>query len=186
MRIKSVTTAIFGAALLVAFAAPAMAQAKPAAPAASSTSMSTGDADFGIGYSYLHIDAGSAAGGFDAFYDKDFRSMNMGSLGYVVDFSVNHGNGGTAEFGTGGVRVNFKGNMKAKLYGQATAGFSHFGGGGGGESQLVIDFGGGLNMPIQGKKFGFFAQIDFPVVFFSGASSTGLRLNVGITMPIGK
>jgi hypothetical protein len=174
-----------GTAMMVAFAAPAMAQARPAAPAAkTSSSMSSSDsgADFGIGYSYLHIDGVSAAAGFDAFYAKDFKTMNSGSLGFVGDFSVNHASDGTAEFVTGGVRVNFKGSSKAKFYGQVTGGLSHFPS----ESQFVLDFGGGVKLPMEGKKFGVYAQVDFPVVFFSGDTQTGFRLNVGITIPVGK
>ena len=172
--------------MLVAVAAPAMAQARPA-PAAtksspSSTVSSDSTADFGIGYSFAHIDSANAAAGFDAFYAKDFRTMDMGSLGFVGDFGVNHASGGTAEFVLGGVRIGFKGNSKAKLYAQVTGGLSHFPA----ASQFAIDFGAGVKLPMQGKKFGLFAQVDFPVVFFSGDTETGFRFNVGLDIPIGK
>jgi hypothetical protein len=183
VRIKSVTTLILGVAVLVACAAPAMAQARPTAPPPSSSSSSSSSGDFGIGYSFLHIGGASAAAGFDAFYTKDVSTMSSGSLGYVVDFSVNHsGLFGTGELATGGVRANFKSSSKAKFYGQATGGFSHFPA----SSQLVIDFGGGVDYPLQGQKFDLFVQADFPIVFFTGAKETGFRLNVGITMPVGK
>jgi hypothetical protein len=182
---KSVATFVFVAATMVAIAAPAMAQARPSAPAKTSptsTVSSDSTADFGIGYSFLHFDGTNAAAGFDAFYAKDFRSMNSGSLGFVGDVSVNHASEGTGEFVTGGVRASFKGSSKAKFYGQVTGGLSHFPS----ESQLVIDFGGGVKLPMEGKKFGLYAQVDFPVVFFSGDTQTGLRLNVGVTVPVGK
>ena len=81
------------------------------------------------------------------------------------------------ELVTGGVRANFKSNSKAKFYGQVTGGLSHFPS----ESQFVLDFGGGVVMPLEGKNFSLFAQVDFPVVFFGGSAgtSTGFRLNVG-------
>jgi hypothetical protein len=179
---------VIGTAFLVALSAPAaMAQARPSAPAAkpaASSSASDSNGDFGVGYSFLNGSGSSAGAGFDAFYAKDFRTMSMGSLGFVGDFSVNHGNGGTAELVTGGARINFKGSstMKAKIYGQVTGGLAHAFN----SSQFELDFGGGVTYPLSGKKFGLYGQVDFPVVFFSGGSITFFRLNVGITMPIGK
>lgn len=184
MRIKSVMTLVLGTAVLVAFAAPAMAQARPTAPAASSsTASSDSAAEFGIGYSYLRIGGEGAPAGFDAYYTKDVSTMSMGSLGFIGDFGVNHFTDGTAELVTGGVRLNFKGgSSKAKFYGQVTGGLAHAFS----SSQFALDFGGGVDMPLQGKNFDFVVQIDFPVVFFSGASETGLRLNVGVAIPVGK
>jgi hypothetical protein len=186
VRNKGVMTLALGTAVLVAFAAPAMAQARPAAPPAttsSSTTSSDPGGEFGIGYSFLHLGGASAAAGFDAYYTQDFRTMSIGSLGFVGDFSVNHsGTFGTGELVTGGVRVNFKTSSKAKFYGQVTGGLSHFPS----ESQFVLDFGGGVGMPLQGKNFDVFAQVDFPVVFFAGASETGFRLNVGVAIPVGR
>jgi hypothetical protein len=182
VRIKSVTTAIFGAALLVAFAAPAMAQARPAAPATSSTSMSSGDSDFGIGYSFLHFANANAPVGFDANYSKDVSSMSSASLGIVGDFSFNHFSGGSTEFFDAGIKFGFKGNDKFTPYALVTGGLGHSTG----SSNFALDFGGGVKMPLQGKKFGVFAQVDFPIVFVTGGHSTGFRLNIGITMPIGK
>lgn len=185
MRIKSVMTLVLGMAVLVACAAPAMAQARPAAPPAKMSSPTTSDSngEFGIGYSYLHIAGVGAPAGFDAYYTKDVSTMSMGSLGFIGDFSVNHFTGGTAELVTGGARLNFKGgSSKAKFYGQVTGGLAHAFS----SSRFALDFGGGVDMPLQGKKFDVFAQIDFPVVFFSGNTSTGLRLNVGVAIPVGK
>jgi hypothetical protein len=182
VRIKSVTTAILGTAVLVAFAAPAMAQARPAAPATSSTSTSSGDADFGIGYSFLHLFNANAPVGFDANYSKDFSSMSSASLGFVGDFSFNHFSGGSTELFDGGVKFGFKGNDKFTPYALVTGGLGHAPG----SSNFVLDFGGGVKMPLQGKKFGVFAQVDFPIVFATGGSSTGFRLNIGINMPVGK
>lgn len=185
MRIKSVMTLVLGTAVLVAFAAPAMAQARPAAPAAASSSTTPSDsaAEFGIGYSYMHIASEGAAAGFDAYYTKDVSTMSTGSLGFVGDFSVNHFTSATAELVTGGVRANFKGgSSKAKFYGQVTGGLAHAFS----ASRFALDFGGGLDMPLQGKNFDLFAQVDFPVVFFSGQTNTGFRLNVGIAIPVGK
>lgn len=184
MRIKTVTTLLLGAAVIVAWATPALAQAKPA-PASSSSSSSTSAGQFGIGYSFLRISGLSAGAGFDANYTKDVTTMSMGSVGYLVDFSVNHsGTFGTAEFVDGGVRLNFKtsGNTKATFYGLVTVGLAHAET----TNNFAIDFGGGADIPLTGKNFGLFAQVDFPVVMFSGASSTGLRLNVGVTVPVGK
>jgi hypothetical protein len=182
---KSVTTFVLGTAVLVAFAAPAMAQARPA-PAAAKTpttpTASSDSADFGIGYSFAHIAQANAAAGVDAFYAKDFRSMSSGSLGFVADVSVNHASGGTAEFATGGVRIGFKGSSKAKFYAQVTGGLAHFPA----SSQFALDFGGGVKLPMEGKKFGLFAQVDVPMVFFSGNTQTGFRLNVGLDIPVGK
>lgn len=185
MRIKSVISLVLGTAVLVAFAAPAMAQARPAAPAAASSSTTPSDsaAEFGIGYSFMHIDTENAAAGFDAYYDKDVSTMSMGSLAVVGDFSVNHFPSATGELITGGVRVKFKGgSSKAKFHAQVTGGLAHAFA----SSQFALDFGGGVDMPLQGKNFDLFAQVDFPIVFFSGASSTGFRLNVGVAIPVGK
>jgi hypothetical protein len=183
VRIKSVITLVLGTAVFVAFAAPAMAQARPAAPAAASTTSSDSTGEFGIGYSYLHIGGESAPAGFDAYYTKDVSTMSMGSVGFIGDFSVNHLTSATAELVTGGARLNFKGgSSKAKFHAQVTGGIAHAFS----SSRFALDFGGGLDMPLQGKNFDFFAQVDFPVVFFSGATETGLRLNVGIAIPVGK
>jgi hypothetical protein len=176
-------TAVLGAALLVALAAPAMAQARPTTPApASSTSTSSGDSDFGIGYSFLHLFSANAPVGFDANYSKDVSSMSSASLGIVGDFSFNHFSGGSTEFFDGGVKFGFKGNDKFTPYALVTGGLGHATG----SSNFVLDFGGGVKMPLQGKKFGVFAQVDFPIVFGGGGHSTGFRLNIGITMPLGK
>ncbi len=183
MRIKSVISLVLGTAVLVAFAAPAMAQARPAAPAAASTPSSDSTSEFGIGYSFMHIDTENAAAGFDAYYDKDVSTMSMGSVAFVGDFSVNHFPSATGELITGGVRVKFKaGSSKAKFHAQVTGGLAHAFA----SSQFALDFGGGVDMPLQGKNFDLFAQVDFPIVFFSGASSTGFRLNVGVAIPVGK
>ncbi|HEY6358418.1 MAG TPA: hypothetical protein VIX35_09245, partial [Vicinamibacterales bacterium] len=120
-------TLVLGAAVLVAFAAPAMAQARPTAPpATSSTAPSDSTSEFGIGYSFMHISSESAGAGFDAFYDKDVSTMSMGSLAVIGDASVNHFPSATGELLTGGVRAKFKGgSSKAKFYGQVTGGIAH-------------------------------------------------------------
>jgi len=185
VRIKSVMTLVMGTAMTVALAAPAFAQARPAAPAAKTSSMSSSSdsaADFGIGYSFLHIANGNAPAGFDVYYAKDMKPMSSGSLGFVVDASVNHGDGSTLELVTGGVRASFKGSAKAKFYAQVTGGLAHAFE----ESKFVVDFGGGIKLPMEGKKFGVFAQVDFPIVFFTGSTEKGFRINVGVTFPVGK
>lgn len=111
--------------------------------------------------------------------------MSMGSVGWVGDFGLNHGSTlGTSEVFDGGARVNFKtsGNTKATFYGIVTLGLAHASA----TNNFVIDFGGGADIPMTGKNFGLFVQVDFPVVMFNGGSSTGLRLNGGVTIPLGK
>ena len=183
MRIKSAMTLVLGTALLVACAAPAMAQARPAAsPAKTSTTSSDSNGEFGIGYSYLHLFSANAPVGFDANYSKDVSTMSSASLGILGDFSFNHFSGGSTEFFDGGVKFGFKGNDKFTPYALVTGGLGHATG----SSNFVLDFGGGVTMPLNGKSFDVFAQVDFPIVFVTGGHSTGFRLNVGIAIPLKK
>jgi hypothetical protein len=181
VRIKSVTTFVLGTALLVAYAAPAMAQARPTtAPASSSTTSSDSSGQFDIGYSYLHLNSASAPVGFDANYSKDVSTMSNASLGILGDFSFNHFSGGSTEFFDGGVKFGFKGNPKFTPYALVTGGLGHATG----SSNFTLDFGGGVTMPLNGKAFDLFVQADIPVVFATGGHFTGFRLNVGIAIPL--
>jgi hypothetical protein len=185
VRIKSVMTLVLGTAVLVAFAAPAMAQARPtASPATTSSSTPSNDSngEFGIGYSFLHLFSANAPVGFDANYSKDISTMSSASLAILGDFSFNHFSGGSTEFFDGGVKFGFKGNDKFTPYALVTGGLGHATG----SSNFVLDFGGGVTMPLNGKSFDLFVQADFPIVFATGAKSTGFRLNVGIAIPLKK
>jgi hypothetical protein len=182
VRIKSVTTLVLGTALLVASAAPAWAQARPSTtPAKTSSSTTSSDTgSFGIGYSFAHFSGFNAPVGFDANFTKDFSTMSSASVGFVGDFSFNHGSNGSVELADGGVEFGFKGNEKVTPYVLVTGGLGHAPG----ASKFALDFGGGVRMPLTGKSFGFFAQVDIPIIFFTGNKQTGLRLNVGITIPM--
>jgi hypothetical protein len=183
VRIKSVMTLVLGTAVLVAFAAPAMAQARPttsSAPASSTSSDSNGE--FGIGYSFLHLFTLNAPVGFDANYSKDVSTMSSASLAILGDFSFNHFSGASTELFDGGVKFGFKGNDKFTPYALVTGGLGHSTG----SSNFVLDFGGGVTAPLSGKSFDLFAQVDFPIVFGNGGHSTGFRLNVGIAIPLKK
>ncbi len=176
---KSVATLVIGTAFLVASAAPALAQARPSAPAKSSTtaSSSSSKGEFGVAYSFLHLGGDNAGAGFDAYFAKNFRSNGAGTLAILGDFSLHHTNGNTGEFYTGGVRETFKSSSKVKFYGQATLGLFHD------DNAFALLFGGGVKYPIN-PKIDVYTQIDFPIVFFSGDTQSGIRWNVGIAIPI--
>src|SRR5262249_8850008 len=147
VRIKSVATLVIGTAFLAASAAPALAQARPAAPAKSSTtaSSSSDKGEFGVAYSFLHLGGANAGGGVDAYFAKNFRSNGAGTVAILGDFSLHHGDGGTATFYTGGVRETFKSKSKLKVYGQATLGLVHD------DNAFALLFGGGVKYPINPK-----------------------------------
>jgi hypothetical protein len=176
---KSVASLVIGTAFIAAVAAPALAQARPSTPAKSSAtaSSSSDKGELGVAYSFLHLGGENAGGGFDAYFAKNFRSNSMGSLAIVGDFSFNHGNGGSIEFYTGGVRQTFKTKSKLKVYGQATLGLVHD------DNAFVLIFGGGVKYPIH-PKIDFFSQVDFPIAFFSGDTQGGVRWNIGVAIPI--
>ena len=179
MRIKSVASLVIGTAVIVALAAPASAQARPSTPAKSSMSSSTSDkGEVGIAYSFLHLDGVNQGGGFDAYYARNFRQTDMGSLAFVGDFSLNHGGGFTTTFYTGGLRVNFKTKSKVKFYGQVTLGVVHD------DTAFTMLFGGGAKFPVNHGKFDAYTQVDFPVAFFSNDTTSGVRWNIGVAFPI--
>jgi hypothetical protein len=183
VRIKRVMTWVLGTALLVACAAPAMAQARPAAPPASTSSTAASDSngEFGVGYSFFRFFGANAPVGFDANYSKDVSATSRASIAVLGDFSFNHFSGGSSELFDGGLKFGFKGNGTATPYTLFTGGIDHSTGG----SKFTLDFGGGVKMPLSGKAFDFFAQVDFPIVF-GPPRHAGIRLSVGIAIPLKK
>jgi hypothetical protein len=130
--------------------------------------------------------------GFAIDFAKPIRPMGTGSLGIVGEVGHNRFHDdlfdetlGQTTF-MGGVR--FSGPSSAtQMFGQILAGAIK--GGGTDFSDGYTDFGiqPGVGLKLSGgENFDFKVQLDFPIDFYDGGNSKGLRLNFGVVFNLGQ
>jgi hypothetical protein len=79
----------------------------------------------------------------------------------------------------GGGRVTSFSKPRLPIFGQALAGITR----GYGESDLTIQPGAGVIMPLEGKRYGVTLHVDFPLTFYTGGHDTGFVLAAAISFP---
>jgi hypothetical protein len=100
----------------------------------------------------------------------------------VGEFDFGRGDGSSVVQFFGGVRFEDSDNAKMTFFAEVDGGETHFPG----ENDFTLKFGGGVLFPLQNKKMKVTVQFFIPIIFFSGASETGIQIGAGVTLPIGK
>ena len=102
------------------------------------------------------------------------------SLGVVGSLGLMHADGGSATQFMGGVRMSqFKPSRPVNLFGEVTAGLTHFTG----ENDFTLRPAGGVYVPLSGKRFQLYGSFGLPIIFFSGIKETGVDVGGGIAIP---
>jgi hypothetical protein len=100
----------------------------------------------------------------------------------VGEFDFGRADGSSVVQFFGGVRFEDSDNAKMTFFAEVDGGETHFPG----ENDFTLKFGGGVLFPLQNKKMKVTVQFFIPIIFFSGASETGIQIGAGITLPIGR
>jgi len=157
---RTATSFILGMAILLGFAIPASAQ------------------------------SGAAGGGLIRFYERNafqltfavdtpVKSYTDWDVNAVGEFGLQFFDGFTQKWLGGGVRFASKKDAKVKPFGQVLIGgffccdASDFG----------LQFGGGVDMPMNNNKYTLRLQGDIPIDFFEGETEVGFRLTASIVFP---
>ena len=201
MRIRRVTGVLAGLAIMAMFAAPARAQ--PSAAAGASDAEPTGD--IGLTFNILRYEGETAKTGFGFDASRTVGRLGTGvGLQIAGDLSASYFSGssdasyvysGTTQTSfMGGIRLVGRGQPKAKarLFAQALAGAVHCCG----ETDAAMMFGGGVDVPIGGKRLNLRLQADVPAVFYkagvdddgvayAAGRDVGFRFNVGLAIALG-
>jgi hypothetical protein len=100
----------------------------------------------------------------------------------VGELDFGRANGSSVLQFYGGVRFEDSDSAKMTFFAEVDGGETHFPG----ENDFTLKFGGGVLFPLQNKKMKVTVQFFIPIIFFSGASETGIQIGAGVTLPIGR
>jgi len=176
----TVRALVFGTALLLTSAVPAMAQGT-----------------LGAGMSFIWPgDNQGTYTGFAVDYSAPVHKTSTMSIGFVGDYTYAHHsedalNGSNDSVGVdlnlfqGGVRVTGTTDAKIKPFAQFLLGGAHFSGDVSPETDFVMTFGGGVDFHVSGRT-NVRAQVDIPVIFFEGDSDSATRLFLGLSWSLGQ
>lgn len=148
--------------------------------------------NLGVGYQFAHSSSEgfsqNAPGGF--FVDVTGKLPNksgMISWNWLGEVSGSYKSesgvtGHTYLFG-GGVRGSWDMNPQAMPFVQVEVGGANAGGGGSSDNAFMVDFGGGVKIPLMGKKISAEAKVDYARAFFSSGVNI-IRVGGGVVIPI--
>lgn len=149
--------------------------------------------NLGVGYQFTHSSgeggfSENAPGGF--FVDVTGKLPNksgMISWNWLGELSgaFKSENGVTGHTYTfaGGVRGSWDMNPQAMPFVQVEVGGANSGGGGSSENGFLVDVGGGVKIPLMGKKISAVGKVDYARAFFSSGVNI-IRVGGGVVIPI--
>jgi hypothetical protein len=160
---RTVTSAILGMAMLLGLASQASAQA----------------VDAGIGWTRLY-----ESNAVSLKFGADYPVMTSGNLqtSAVGEFGLQFFDGATQKALLGGVRFGGAKEAKAKPFGQVLLGGFFCCD----VSDFALQFGGGVDLPMNNNKYFIRLQFDIPIDFVEDDTQAGFRFSVGIAFPLKK
>ena len=182
---RQTTWILTGFAISVIYAAPALAQ----------------QGEVGLTYSAMRLQQTTAKAGFGLDVSKAVgHSANNVGIHVVGEVNFNHFYGATSTAEAwnqtsfmGGLRLSGRTHSGVVPFAQVLGGGIHATG----ENDAAVSFGGGIDVPLSGKKCHVRLQADFPMFFYKAGvdetnvpyaayHATGARINVGVAIPFGK
>jgi hypothetical protein len=204
VKLTTILRTTLGAALVLALAAPALAQTQQTPQDDSSFTPppfrvtfedgaqppmgGAGDmrvTDLSVKFSLEHFTSDTLkAGEANVCVPVGDKKRQKGIMNpcIVGEFDFGRADGSSVVQFFGGVRFEDSDNAKMTFFAEVDGGETHFPG----ENDFTLKFGGGVLFPLQNKKMKVTVQFFIPIIFFSGASETGIQIGAGITLPIGK
>lgn len=161
--VKCASAAAAAVAMMMATSSPAQAQSS---------------GEFSGGYQYAHVPNESLPGGWYADYAVPVNGM------WAVFGEVNGSYKNGAKQHTYGGGLRFLGRMmpSVRAYGQVLFGGATFSVSSFSESAFAMQFGGGVNIPVD-AKWGVRIGADYRPVFFSDDTENQFRFVVGVVVP---
>jgi hypothetical protein len=152
--------------------------------------------NLGVGYQFTHFSGDGFSDNAPAGFFVDVTGKLPNKSGMIawnwlgeVSGAYKSETGATFHnytFG-GGVRGSWDMNPQAMPFVQVEVGGVNQGGGGDSSNAFMVDLGGGVKIPMMGKKFSIVGKVDYVRAFFSDANGGGeniVRVGGGVVFPI--